>query len=134
MRSDTDVCYFHIPPNDSITSPKEIEVEMKVCQVAPPINHPFHRHQRNTLTNHNPIPDISATISVSSNLLPRFDRLLFSQAAVLELICQLTRRLYCLDRKIAECLAKTSMPDDKKCEDVKELNETDAVLVGANEY
>ncbi|KAM3172065.1 hypothetical protein ACTXT7_015320 [Hymenolepis weldensis] len=133
MRSDADVCYFHIPPNNSTTSPKEIEVEIKVCQVAFPISHPYHRHQRNTLTNHNSIPDLSVTISVSSNLLPRFDRLLSSQAAVLELICQLTRRLYCLDGKIAECLAKTTTPDDRKCEDVKELNETDAVLVGTIE-
>lgn len=135
VRSDADVFYFHIPQATSSTTPhKEMEVEMEVCQVASPINHnSHHHHQHNTLNNHNPFPDLSAATSVNSNLLPRLDRLISSQAAVLELICQLTRRLYCLDRKIAECLAKSPIPNDKKGEDAKEFNETDAVLVGSDD-
>ncbi|VDK34855.1 unnamed protein product [Taenia asiatica] len=93
MRSETDVCYFNIPP----TAPPEAEVvEMKLFQLT---------------SAHPPLPSTSsnsAEISlpeVTANLLPRFDRLLSSQTAVLELLCQLTRRLYCLDRRIAECIA-----------------------------
>ncbi|VDO13956.1 unnamed protein product [Rodentolepis nana] len=140
MRSDEDVFYFHIPQATSSTTPqKEMEVEMVVSQVASSNIHPFHHHhqhqhhhQHNNLNNHNS-SEPSATTSVTSNLLPRLDRLISSQAAVLELICQLTRRLYCLDRKIAECLANRLTPSGKKGEDAKDLNETDAVLVGSDD-
>ncbi|VDM31266.1 unnamed protein product [Hydatigera taeniaeformis] len=96
MGSIRDVCYFNIPP---IVPPEAEVVEMKLCQVTS--SHPLL-----------PSSPLSSTSSISSsppevtaNLLPRFDRLLFSQTAVLELLCQLSRRLYTLDRRIGECIA-----------------------------
>lgn len=129
MWSETDVCYFHIPPTSS--SPTDIEVKMKVCQVASPSA--LLCHHRNTPSSHGLVSDHSATALMAPNLLPRFDRLLSSQTAVLELLCQLARRLYCLDRKITECFAKSSDSNVEESEGGKQLNETDATLVSAKE-
>ncbi|VDD82023.1 unnamed protein product [Mesocestoides corti] len=83
MRTEVDACYFHIPH----TSPSPAEpVEMKVCQVPSAGRLPPGRRV--------------LTQDVTSNLSARFDRLLSSQTSVLELLCQLTRRLYSVERRI----------------------------------
>ncbi|KAL5110327.1 hypothetical protein TcWFU_004941 [Taenia crassiceps] len=99
MRSGTDVCYFNIPP---IAPPEAEVVEMRLCHMTS-AHHPLSSTSSNSAL-------ISSSVEtslpeVTANLVLRFDRLLSSQTAVLELLCQLTRRLYCLDRRIAECIA-----------------------------
>lgn len=116
MRSEADVCYLHIPP-----IPPFNMVEMKVCQVATlayPSLPSYH-----TLNSGPELPEVTA------NLLPRFDRLLSSQVAVLELLSQLTRRLYCLDRRIAECIAAGRDAGTVGTDNGQNACELDAVLV-----
>ncbi|KAM7537407.1 hypothetical protein Aperf_G00000063916 [Anoplocephala perfoliata] len=124
MCGEADVCYFHIPPTSS--SPTDIQVEMKVCQVASPSA--LLHHHGSLPSGHGSSSDALATATMPPNLVLRFDRLLSSQTAVLELLCQLTRRLYCLDRKIAECIAKSSESNVKEGEGERQLLETDATL------
>lgn len=119
MRSETDVCYFHIP----CTAPFN-EVEMRVRQVTtpshaslPPYHPPYTPRTRPEL------PEVTA------NLLSRFDRLLSSEVAVLELLSQLTRRLYCLDRRIAECIAATNNTITNGADSEHKPYELDATLV-----
>lgn len=127
MRSGTDVCYFNIPP---VAPPEAEVVEMKLCQVT---------------SAHSPLPSTSfnqtlysssAEMSlpeVTANLVPRFDRLLSSQTAVLELLCQLTRRLYCLDRRIAECIA-AGADATTHVGDGQQPCELDATLVSSHSF
>nr|CDS17798.1 hypothetical protein EgrG_001056500 [Echinococcus granulosus] len=126
MRNGTEVCYFNIPP---IAPPVAEVVEMKLCQVTS--DHPLLRSfpLPSTLS----IPALvsnsaeTALPEVTANLLPRFDRLLSSQTAVLELLCQLTRRLYCLDRRIAERIA-TGADTTTRLGDEQQPCELDAIL------